>query len=150
MEKRIFIVSVFIALVSLAVFFGPSITGWVVYRVEYNDLCKSDDDCPAEQCCFIYDDKNLGACMEHCQSCEFLCKSSDECEEGTVCCISEGMEYGICNYEDQCMSIEFFGEYVKQVQRPAPVSNNTKIIIGAAIVLILIFAWVLLNKKKKK
>ena len=150
MEKRILIVLAFIALLSLAVFLGPSITGWIVYKVEYNDMCKSDNDCPGEQCCFVYDDKSVGVCMEHCQSFEFLCKSSEECEEGTVCCISGGMEYGLCNYEDKCMSIELFGEYVKQVHRPAPVSNNTKIIVGTALLLIIILAWILLNKKKKK
>ena len=103
MNDKSLITIFIVALIASVLFLGATITGLVVYKIEYDDLCREDIDCPGEQCCLIYEDKDVGICMEHCESFEFLCQSDNECAEGTVCCLSEGRDYGICNYPEKCL-----------------------------------------------
>ncbi len=143
-----------ITLIIIALFLGTTLTGMIVYKTDYEDLCKTDADCKGEGCCLIYEDKPVGICMENCQSYEFLCTKSKECEEGTVCCISEGMDYGICNTEEKCLSIDIYAEYVKKSTnekiQPAP-DNTTRIIWyqAVAILILTIVIIYLLTKKRK-
>jgi len=162
MKNKTLLTAGIAVLVVVILFLGVSITGWVVKKVEYNDLCKEDVDCPENQCCLIYEDKNLGVCMEQCQSFEFLCKSDEECEEGTVCCVSEGIDYGICNYQDRCLSIDLFAEYIgkttfldkSEMLSPEEPERDVKDIIilreGILIIAFIIFTSWLLSKKGKK
>jgi len=167
MENKTLISIFVVFLVASVLFLGATITGLVVQKVEYNDLCRADSACPGEkQCCIIYEDKNLGICMDQCQSFEFLCKSDEQCEEGTVCCISEGMEYGICNQQDRCLSVDIFAEYVGKVsflepetlEKMSPKSespmkiDSDKIVIYETIIIIGLIAfiiWLLVKKNKK-
>ena len=156
------LIGIFAVILAVSVLFlGAYMTGLVVQKVDYGDLCKIDDDCSKGQCCLIsQDNKSLGICMEACQSFEFLCKSNEQCEEGTVCCISEGMEYGLCNDEAKCMSIDLFSEYVgksaiaeKSTEQPAPMMDSrTIILIETAIIIALIsfIIWMLIRKKHFK
>ena len=162
------LISVFVVfLVASILFLGAAITGFVVQKVEYNDLCRQGSICQGgKECCIIYEDKNLGVCMDQCQSFEFLCKSDEQCEEGTVCCKSEGMEYGICNNQDKCLSVDIFAEYVGKVsflgpetlekmshrlESPMKIDSN-KIVIYETISIIGLIAfiiWLLVKKNKK-
>lgn len=160
------------ALACLAVLLGASLTGLVIYKVEYNDLCRADDDCPNNQCCVIYPERNLGLCMDHCQSLDFLCTADGQCEEGTVCCLPEGKDFGICNYPEKCMNVDVFAEYIGKfpflgkpslniespgIESPAPVyrdaSKAMKAIIVAetlALIALIIFIIWLLSKRPAK
>ena len=165
MENKTLVSIFVVALIASVLFFGATITGLVVQKVEYNDLCREGSACPdGEQCCVIYEDKNLGVCMEQCQSFEFLCKSDDQCEEGTVCCISEGMEYGICNKQERCLSVDIFAEYIGKVsflepemtspklEKPMKIDSDNLVIYETIIIIALLafIIWLLLKKEKKK
>lgn len=157
------------AIVVALLFIGASITGWTVLKVDYNDLCKENADCLGKECCRIYDDKDVGVCMEHCSSFEFLCKADGECEAGTVCCVPDGKEYGICNRQEACLDVDVFAEYVGKVsfmkpgalpetQSPAVpssaragISPDTIILVQALFIAALIgcILWLLLRKETK-
>ena len=147
-NKTLSVLLIFVLFAVIA-FLGENITGYFAKTASYEDICTSDADCASGKVCCIIEE-GLGLCdyEENCQSVTFLCKTNEDCEEGTVCCISEGMDYGICNYYDRCMSIEFFAEYAAKTHKPAPL-NKTKVIIGAAIILILTLIGLWLLKKKK-
>ncbi|MBW2992864.1 hypothetical protein KY345_06635 [Candidatus Woesearchaeota archaeon] len=162
MEDKKIISTLVVMLAISVLFLGVSITGHVVQKVDYSDLCSNDNDCEEGQCCIIYEDHNLGLCRSHCASFEFLCKSDDQCEEENVCCISEGMDYGICNTIENCQSVDLFGIYagnyyselkMPRLESPAQIDkNNCLTICGIVwVVLVLAFiAWMLLKNGKKK
>jgi len=167
MENKTPILIFVILLVVSVLFLGATITGLVVQKVEYADLCRADSACPGEkQCCIMYQDKNLGICMDQCQSLDFLCKADSECEEGTVCCLPGGMEYGICNKQEKCRSVDIFAEYTRKVsfleqetlenmsprlESPMDISAD-KIVIYETIIVIGLIAfiiWILIRKDNK-
>ena len=149
----------------LLVFLGAGMTGLIIYKTEYNELCKEDSNCPSGKCCIIYEDKQLGLCMENCRSFNFLCKSDEECELGTVCCIPQGKEYGICNYKGKCMNIDVFAEYVGRttfadpewlreqkslVEKPMVIDSSQTIIAETVVIIgLLIFILYLILRKNK-
>lgn len=162
MENKSLILIFSVALIGAVLLMGATITGLIVQKTEYSDICNSDDDCTAEQCCIIYEDKNIGLCMNECKSLEFLCRSDGECEQGTVCCISEWSEYGICNNPDKCQSIDIFGEYItksKSAERanpteesPMKIDSGKLAIVEAAIILALVafILWRVFRENKTK
>jgi len=139
MVNKPFMTIIILALVALLFFVGATITGFIVHKVDYEDICKTDSDCPVNQCCLMH--KGIGLCMEHCQSIEFLCQEDAECEEGTVCCISEGMEYGLCNSADKCMSMDLFVEYMEKssmLEKPAPLDTKWALMMIGIILIVLL------------
>lgn len=156
MENKIPIALLVIALAAVLSFLAASITGMVVHKTEYEDICRSDSDCPANQCCLIYEEKGIGLCMERCQSIEFLCKDSSECEEGLTCCLSEGMEYGICNLPEKCQSIDLFAEYVEKrpaIESPESTDVTGRILVLMAVLIAILIAagiWLIWRKEKKR
>ena len=157
----------FIAFLVL-LFLGANITGFIVYKTEYNDLCRADEDCFGKQCCILYPEKNLGVCMENCMSYEFLCKDSKECEEGTVCCRPEGKEYGICNKAEKCLNVDVFADYIGKTtfvdpiimsrpetipvtEKPLNVDSKSVIYIQTTLIILLlaVLIYFLLRKNKK-
>ncbi|MBU0627898.1 MAG: hypothetical protein KKC75_01805 [Nanoarchaeota archaeon] len=168
MKNNMLVYLVFFALFAGILFLGANITGFVVYKVEYNDLCKEDADCFGRECCRVYEDKPVGICMEHCQSFEFLCRADRECEEGTVCCIPEGKEYGICNYQDKCLNVDVFADYIGKVSflppsfkdekmspkldMPARIEPKPLIIFesGVIVILLALIAFLLFRDNERK
>lgn len=168
MENKTLIPIFAVVLAVSVLFLGATITGLVVLKVEYNDLCRQGSACPSgKECCLIYEDKNLGICMENCQSFEFLCKSNEQCEEGTVCCISKGMEYGICNKQEKCLSVDLFADYVGKVsfldpeqlktigpnlEKPMKLDSSNLMIYETTIIIALIafIIWLLIKKEKNR
>jgi len=167
MENKTLISIFVIFLVASVLFFGATITGLVVQKVEYNDLCREDSNCQSGNCCIIYEDKNLGLCMENCQSFNFLCKSDEDCQIGTVCCVPSGKDYGICNYKEKCMDVDVFAEYIGRttfadpswireqkalVEKPAKIDSNNLILIETAVIagLIVFIIWILMRGKRKE
>jgi hypothetical protein len=154
METKTRIILLFAAVFAVAVIMGSFITGYFVKSVDYDDLCGDDMDCPENQCCVIYEEENLGLCMDECQSIEFLCTADSQCEVGTVCCISEGMKYGICNKEESCMSINLLSEYTEKkarLEKPAPIQYNKDMaILFETLVIIALIAIIIWLVKKKK
>ena len=164
MENKTLVVMFAIILIGTLLFLGASITGFVLHKVEYNDLCRSDEHCFKGECCFIYEGKDVGICMEQCQSLEFLCQKNEECEEGTVCCITEKAEYGICNQANKCLDVDIFAEYIgkvsfvdismvekaPQLEKPMQIDSNKVVIVQTGIIIALIgfIIWLLTKKKR--
>ncbi|NQU79035.1 hypothetical protein HQ545_04675 [Candidatus Woesearchaeota archaeon] len=154
MASKSAIIITILASVVILFLIGGTITGFIVHKVDYEDICKTDPDCPENQCCLMH--KGIGLCMEHCQSVDFLCKEDDECEAGTVCCISKGMDYGLCNSVDKCTSMNLFAEYVEKssmIEKPAPADTKQTIIVIETILVVLligIIIWLLSKHKGRK
>ncbi len=165
--KNKMLISLFVVILTVSVLFlGATITGLVVQKVEYNDLCRQDSDCQDMQCCLIHPDKDVGICMEECESFEFLCKSDDECEISTVCCRPEGKDYGICNYEERCLDVDIFAEYVGKVsfvepelmkgipalEKPMEIKSDNYMTVSSIIIILLlvVIIWLLIRQDKKK
>jgi|GEM_PF-2491234 len=156
MANKLMILLLVVAALGSLFFLGASMTGYFVKSVEYEDICSADSDCPENQCCVIYQEENMGLCMESCQSVEFLCTPDSECEMGTVCCISEGMKYGICNEIDKCKSIDIFAEYATKKARlemPASVQDIRDVVIIAEslviVALIGMIMWLVSRKNER-
>ncbi|MBN1386274.1 hypothetical protein JW968_04865 [Candidatus Woesearchaeota archaeon] len=151
MDRKVMFVVLSVSLFSIVFFLGASINAFVVSNVDPDDLCGSDTDCDGRKCCIIYPDKDLGLCMDSCQSMDFLCTSADDCADG-ICCGIES-DYGVCADSYDCATMAEIASYMRTravIESPAPVDfrNNVILVETVLLALLVIFVIYLMNTRR--